>query len=413
MRMGYFVWEYPPRLVGGLGTYATDMTRTFNRWGHEVCVFTLNDGSEKTNEDMNGIKVHRPKIVDAGDILPFFVSEELRKWGKNLDFFNQILCYNFLSAAKFINQVAANEKFDMIAIHDWLSAMAGLIIKKSMNIPMVMHFHSTEQQRSGGSGSKTIRDLEMKMMEKSDLVITVSYSMRDHLISIGCPLEKIRVVWNGCDTNVYSPGNVDMKLVENLRQKYGIVDEKVILFIGRLTAVKGVDKLILAYPSVLKEFPQTKLIIIGKGEQHSDLVEMCRRLGIENKVVILSDFISERERIAHYYLSDMCVFPSISEPFGIVSLEAMSMERPVVVGASGINGFKEQVIPSGEDQCGLHVDGNRPSDIAWGMAETLRDENRAKKWGKNGRKRVSEYFTIEKAAQSTISVYNELLSARK
>lgn len=412
--MGYFVWEFPPRLVGGLGKYAEDMTRIFTRFGHEVSVFTLNTGEMKTNEKMNGIEVHRPKTVNSMDILPFVVSDELRKWGTNLQFFNEILCYNFLSASKFVNQMALEKKYDMIAVHDWLSAMSGLIIKRSMHIPMVFHVHSTEIQRSGGAGSKTIRDLEMKIMERADRVITVSYSMKDHLASIGCPAEKIRVVWNGCDTHIYSPENVDIGVAENLRKKYGIKPgEKVVLFIGRLTGVKGVDNLMLSFPEVLRDFPNTRLVIIGKGEQYDDLVKMAKRLGIESRVTIISDFISETERIASYWLSDICVFPSISEPFGIVSLEAMSMKKPLVVGASGINGFKEQVIPTGNDQTGVHVDGRSPSDISWGIKEILRDEKRALKWGENGRNRVESYFTIEKAAEATLDVYKDVLSSRK
>ena len=414
MRMGYFVWEYPPRLVGGLGKYAEDMTRIFTRLGHEVSVFTLNTGDLKTNEIVDGVDVHRPRTVNAIDILPFVVSEELRKWGNNLQFFNEILCYNFLSASKFSNQMALEKKYDMIAVHDWLSAMSGLIVKRSLRIPMVFHVHSTENQRSGGGGSKTIQDLEMKIMERADIVITVSYSMKDHLISLGCPPEKIRVVWNGCDTHIYDNTKADNALVEKLKKKYLIEPgEKVILFIGRLTGVKGVENLILSFPEVLKEFPCTRLVIIGKGEQYDDLVKMTQRLGIEKKVTIVSDFISETERIASYCLSDLCVFPSISEPFGIVSLEAMSMKKPLVVGASGINGFKEQVVNGGPGQTGVHVDGRSPSDIAWGISEILRDDRRARAWGENGRKRVEDYFTIEKAAHATLGVYNELFSSRR
>jgi glycosyltransferase involved in cell wall biosynthesis len=108
-------------------------------------------------------------------------------------------------------------------------------------------------------------------------------------------------------------------------------------------------------------------------------------------------------------LADVCVFPSISEPFGIVSLEAMSMEKPVVVGASGISGLKEQVIPDGENKTGIHVDGRNPDDIAWGIKEVLRNEEEARRWGKNGRKRVLENFTLDMVAKNTIKIYEEFL----
>jgi glycosyltransferase involved in cell wall biosynthesis len=99
----------------------------------------------------------------------------------------------------------------------------------------------------------------------------------------------------------------------------------------------------------------------------------------------------------------------VYEPFGIVSLEAMAMEKPIVVGAHGVVGFREQVVPSGPDQTGIHVNGEDPADIAWGIEEVLKDPNRAKTWGENGRKRVLEYFTWRKAAQQTLEIYNTLL----
>jgi glycosyltransferase involved in cell wall biosynthesis len=123
--------------------------------------------------------------------------------------------------------------------------------------------------------------------------------------------------------------------------------------------------------------------------------------------------VPEPERIAYYAAADMCVFPSTYEPFGIVSLEAMSMAKPVVVGANGVVGFKEQVVSSGADQNGVHVNGNDPADIAWGLKEVLKDPDRAKRWGENGRKRVLQYFTWRKAAQQTLDVYESLLPKKE
>ena len=101
-------------------------------------------------------------------------------------------------------------------------------------------------------------------------------------------------------------------------------------------------------------------MILGKGEEQQDITELADRLGISKNVVYRPEFVSEEERILHYAASDLCVFPSVYEPFGIVSLEAMSMEKPVVVGAKGVVGFGEQVIPAGPEQNGVHVDGGSP-----------------------------------------------------
>jgi glycosyltransferase involved in cell wall biosynthesis len=413
MNIGFFVWEYFPRLIGGLGTYAVEITKKFKEFKNNINVFTINDGNLKTREVIEGIEVHRPLLIDAGDIFPMFVIDDLKKWGSNIKFFSDVYVYNLLSATKFVNDLVRKNKtnFDLVCIHDWLSAVSGFLIKKELpNLPLVFHIHSIEEQRSPGSSSEVIKHFERRMAGCANKIITVSNSMKDFLVSIGYPADKIEVVYNGCDPEKYDPSKVNKKKIEELRERYKIKeDEKVILFVGRLVAVKGVYNLLSAMLQVLKEYPHVKLIILGKGEQYDDLVAYSQVNKISEKVVIRSEWVSEEERIAHYAMADVCVFPSISEPFGIVSLEAMSMKKPVVVGASGINGLKEQVIPSGARKTGVHVDGNKPEDIAWGIKEVLKNPDEARKWGENGRKRVLKEFTWEITARKTLKIYEELI----
>ncbi len=136
--------------------------------------------------------------------------------------------------------------------------------------------------------------------------------------------------------------------------------------------------------------------------------ETSERLNIKENVVYRFDFVSDQERILHYTAADVCVFPSIYEPFGIVSLEAMALAKPIVVGARGVVGFKEQVVNGGSDQNGMHVNGEDPADIAWGIKEMLRQPDLARSWGENGRKRVLEYFTWRKVAEQTLKIYESV-----
>ena len=413
MRICFFVWEYPPQLVGGLGTYAEYITREFVEMGHDVTVFTLNPGNLKTREVIQGVEVHRPLIADASNVFPMFVTDDLKKWGANIRFFNDIFIYNVLSAAKFVNQLIKKEgyKFDVVAVHDWLSSIAGIIVKNETGIPVVFHVHSTEFGRSGGQGSEVVSHLETATSQIVDRIITVSHAMREDLIRHGWPAEKISVVWNGVDPESYNPAKYTPADIKRVRSEYGIKDdENMLFFLGRLTWVKGVRNLVQAMPTILNTYPKTKLVILGKGEEQKDIAETASRLGIKDNIVCKFDFISEEERILHYAASDVCVFPSIYEPFGIVSLEAMSMAKPVVVGARGVVGFREQVLSSGPDQNGIHVNGENPSDIAWGIKEVLKDPERAKQWGINGRKRVEQYFTWEQVAEQTLQIYHSLQS---
>ncbi len=415
MRIGFFVWEYPPQIVGGLGTYAEYITREFVQLGHDVTVFTLNSGNLKTREILKGVEVHRPLIADASHVFPLFVIEDLKNWGTNIRFFNDVFVYNILSATKFINNLIRKEGygFDVVCVHDWLSSMAGLIIKNETDLPLIFHVHSTEWGRSGGQGSKVVSHLEWETAQQADRIITVSHAMQEDLVRHGWPQSKINVVWNGVDPERYNPRNCNLEEVEALRKKYDIEsDEKIILFIGRLTWVKSVKNLIQAMPMVLEEYPKTKLLILGKGEEQKDVVETANRLGIKDKVIYKFEFLPEDERILHYAAADVCVFPSVYEPFGIVSLEAMAMEKPVVVGSRGVVGFREQVISSGPHQNGIHINGGDPADIAWGIKETFKDPYRAKMWGENGRKRVLEYFTWRKAAEQTLEIYNAVIRGK-
>jgi len=414
LRIGFFVWEYPPALVGGLGTYAEYVARQYIELGHDVTVFTLNPGNLKTSEVVEGVEVHRPLIVDASNVFPVFVAEDLRRWGTNIRFFNDTFLYNILSSTKLINDLIRKQgyKYDIVCVHDWLSSVAGNIVKTETKIPVVFHVHSTEWGRSGGQGSEVVSHLETQMAERADRIVTVSNAMREDLVRHGWPESRISVVWNGVDPERYNPAKVTSNEVETIRKRHGVdEDGRMLLFLGRLTWVKGVRNLVQAMPSIAAEYPKVKLVILGKGEEQRDISEMASRLKIQGNVECLFQFVPEEERIAYYAASDVCVFPSTYEPFGIVSLEAMSMGKPVVVGAQGVVGFREQVVSSGPDQNGIHVNGNDPADIAWGVKEVLKDPEKAELWGRNGRDRVLQYFTWKKAAEQTLQVYQSLLTS--
>jgi glycogen synthase len=414
MRIGFFSWEYPPRLIGGLGTYAEYITRDIVRMGTDVVVFTMNTGALKTSEVIHGVEVHRPLNVDASGILRIVAGNELQSWGDQLKFFSSIFTSDVLCSAKLVNSLIRLQhvKFDMACVHDWLGGMAASVIKAETDLPVAFHVHSTEWGRSRGMGSKVVNDIEYHTSVIADRIVTVSYAMKEDLVSHGWPGEKIFVVWNGVDPDVYDPAKVPAAGVKALRERYGIApDETMVLFVGRLNWVKGIMNLVQAMPLVLREFPKTKLVVLGTGDEEANLRNLIARLNISGNVVLRLEFVSEPERITHYAAADVCVFPSLYEPFGIVSLEAMALEKPIVVGAKGVSGLKEQVVSAGPGQTGVHVDGSDPADIAWGVKKLLANPEKAKQWGRNARERVLSYFTWEKAARQTLDVYEGMVQA--
>lgn len=414
MRVAFITWEYPPVIVGGLGTYSYYMTLWMSRLGHDVEVYApLPLGSHHQSVGVEKVEVNWVDVPDLSAGLRHVVNDEVKGWGEGVRFFSNIVTFNAAVSSRMVSKVLGGG-FDVIAFNDWLCALSGISLSSLGKVSTVYHVHSTEWGRTMGRGSKTVSEIERHGAEYASIIITVSNAMKDDLQVHGWPGDKIRVVWNGVDPDVYDPSSVSQQERESLRQRYGIgADENMILFVGRLVHVKGVEELVQAMPHILSEFPNTKLVILGKGELEGVLHNLVRDLGLRDRVILRTEFVSERERIIHYAAADVCVFPSIYEPFGIVSLEAMAMERPVVVGARGVVGFREQVIPSGENQCGMHVDGSNPLDIAWGVKEVLRDPDRARRMGRNGRRRVLEEFTWRRAAEKTLEVYGQLIQVQR
>ncbi len=418
MRIAVLVYEYPPMIVGGLGTYAAEITRKFVLSENDVSVFTMNDdeGALPTRELWRGIEIHRPLHIDVSDSLPDVIAEDVRKWGRGIQFFSKVLVYNYLAASKIVNELVKKEgfKYDVLVAHDWLSVIAGVTAKRELGLPLVLHVHSTEKGRTLCNGSEVVSSIEHRGGQVADLVITVSNAMKDELVELGFPKEKIRVCYNGVDPEKYSPQQVTDAKRKQIRESYGLKDdEQMILFVGRLVWVKGVDKLIMAMPHVLQKVPKAKLVIVGLGDMEEHLKSMVKGLNLQDAVKFRFEFVPEEERIAHYATCDVAVFPSLYEPFGIVALEAMSMEKPVVVGASGTSGMREIVIANGPEQCGFHINPSDPVDIAWGIVSCLQDPNRKNEFGKNGRRRVLANFTWDAIAEKTLEVYNEVAKEKK
>ncbi len=410
MNILYLSYEFPPHFVGGLGTYAFEMARRFARLGHSVTIFSKNPGDAITRDLYEGVEVHRPLLADLTDLLPVIVPEDVKRWPvKEQNFFAEVFMYNILAATKTINLLVKSDKrnFDVVVAHDWLSAIAGITCKKSLNKPFILHFHSTEHGRTG-DGSPTIKTVERMAGKGADVIITVSYAMRDELISLGYEERKIRVVWNGVDIKKYNPAKFSDEKIRAFKEKIGVGNSQLILFVGRLSWIKGADTLVHAMQAILKEVPNAKLVLIGKGEQEGMIKHLVEHLGIQDNVILKFEYVSEKNRLLYYAASDLVVTPSKYEPFGIVCTEAMSMGKPVIVGGTGTSGLREQVVDGGPDRCGAHINPYEPYDIAKFAIEFLKDENLKEKLGKNARKRVLENFTLDKVAAETASIYEQV-----
>jgi glycogen(starch) synthase len=405
MRVAYFSIEYPPRIYGGLGIYVDCISKELTALGQEISIFAPGDSDLKGHEIVGKVEVFRDVPVPIRDTLEEFFSAQTLAWGSGLDLLLDLLSFNQIAAAHLLRE----KPFDLCVAHDWLDLPGAMAVKRK-GLPMIYHVHGTEMGRSENPNPQLV-SLEKKGAEKADLVITVSEAMKQELISLGIPAHTIRVCYHGVDSEFFSLARIDPARLEKLRKKYGFNnDDIIILFIGRLEPVKGVIQLLQAMPKVLENHPRAKLLVVGKGSLEQWIQAEAKEMGF---LTVVSDFIDLEAKTYHYALADLCVFPSLYEPFGIVGLEAAAMGKAAVVGAHGVSGLREIVEnPATSKPTGVHVNPHDPDDIAWGINLALEDMERIKDWGKNARKRALNHFTWQKAAQRTLDIYREVTSSQ-
>ncbi|MHC4285792.1 MAG: glycosyltransferase family 4 protein, partial [Planctomycetota bacterium] len=189
--------------------------------------------------------------------------------------------------------------------------------------PLIVHVHSTEFDRSGEHVNQMIYDIEREGMERADKVIAVSHFTRNIIISrYGISGEKVEVVYNGVERN----GNEDWTLAKTGIEK----DEKIVLFLGRITMQKGPEYFLHAAKKVLDVVDNVKFVMAGSGDLIHKAVEMSAELGIGHKV-LFTGFLRGEEVRRIYKMADLYVMPSVSEPFGIAPLEALDNDVPVII----------------------------------------------------------------------------------
>jgi len=245
-----------------------------------------------------------------------------------------------------------------------------------------------------------IHETEAWLTYEAWKVICCSDYMISHVkYAFGLPTDKLVMVPNGVNTHIYENVNVDYK---SFRSKFALPEEKIVLFVGRLVYEKGIHVLINAVPKILSKV-DAKFIIVGSGYMKEQLLNIVRSMGLEHKV-LFEGFMEEATLLQLQKCADVSVVPSLFEPFGIVALEAMAAQSPVV--ASDTGGLSEIIE---HDVTGVKVYPNNPDSLAWGITKVLQDDNYAKNLRENAYKRVREKYDWEKIALQTKRFYEDVL----
>ena len=382
MRICMLTWEFPPRIVGGIARHCLGLSKALAKLGHEVYVITLEFPGTPLFEDVDGVKVHRV-LIELGH--PNFII-----W---------TFIFNHFMEKK-VAELSRSVKFDIIHIHDWLTAEAGISSKHFLNKSLVSTVHSTEVGRSQGlhnPDSFLIDGIEWWMTYEAKRVIVCSNSVKWELEShFNLPHDKVTVIPNGVEISNF---NLNINR-EEVKRRYGIKpNERIVLFIGRLVPQKGVDTLIKAVPLIVQRHRDAKILIAGDGWSRTYLEELAKSMGLGDHVRFLG-FISDWELADLMVAADVLVVPSVYEPFGIVALEGMAAGTPVV--ATNIGGLSEIIE---HDKTGVLVYPRNPESIAWGVNRVLSDRKYADWLVRNARKKVLEAYSWEEIAKRTVEVY--------
>jgi len=345
-------WEFPPFISGGLGTACYGLTKAMGQLGIKVTfvlprmveskyathVNLLTPDSQMSAETVEFGELKNVSFRTINSPLQPYstpgvyqqrIEENLRQkhggsatgtviggidYSSNM--YAEVQRYAAVAA-----RLAENEQFDIVHAHDWMTYPAGAAVAAMSGKPLIVHVHSTEFDRSGEHVNQMIYDIEREGMHRADRVIAVSYFTRNTIISrYGISGEKVEVVHNGVESN----GN--WSLAETGIKK----DEKIVLFLGRITMQKGPEYFLQAAKKVLEVMDNVKFVMAGAGDLMHRSVEMAAELGIGHKVLFTGFLCSEDVRKI-YKMADLYVMPSVSEPFGIAPLEALENDVPVII----------------------------------------------------------------------------------
>lgn len=415
-------WEFPPYISGGLGTACYGLTRGLSTLGTEItfvlpqsvaCAAARNitlmsaESPKLKNVTFRSVGVHLYPYANPGEKLAPVgargdsLSKSLKKiqskTGKSMsisnppaiahyggDMFSQVHRY-----AQLVREIADSEEFDVIHAHDWMTYPAAIAAAEATHKPLVVHVHSTEYDRSGQNVNDRICHIEWEGMSRADRIIAVSrYTQRICINDYRIDPRKVQVVYNAIQPfSVQNNGSKDDD------------GDKVVLFLGRITMQKGPEYFLFAAKKTLEVIPKVKFIMAGSGDMLHRMVNLAAELGIGHKVHF-TGFLQGNDVDRMYRMADLYVMPSVSEPFGIAPLEAISRDVPVMI--SKQSGVSEVLGHA------LKVDFWDVDEIANKMIAVLRYPALHKTLRQNGSSEVKK-FNWTDSAKGCIDVYNSIM----
>ncbi|MFP3937055.1 MAG: glycosyltransferase [Phycisphaerae bacterium] len=376
MRVLMLGWEFPPHISGGLGTACYGMTKGLSELGVGVCfvlptavpasatshvalrsptdVRSKRKRDRFESEEIEHVEFRRVEAALQAYSTPESYAEEVRRreqrrkliedqdeqqqpaepqpqvggeqtrsfvrGGGGLhydgDLMGQVHRY-----ARLALEVSEQEQFDVVHAHDWMTYPAALAVAAARGKPLVVHVHSTEFDRSGEHINQQVYDVERTGMHGATRVVCVSQLTKSIVTSrYGVDPAKCEVVHNAVEL----PIRTDMQMKPISR------DEKIVLFLGRITMQKGPEYFLQAAKKVIDKYPKVRFVMAGSGDMMPRMIELAANLKI-GRHVTFTGFLRGDDVDRIFRMADLYVMPSVSEPFGIAPLEALSRNVPVII----------------------------------------------------------------------------------
>lgn len=383
---------------GGLGVACQGLTEELLELGLDI-VFVLPReqpivGGQKfifANKTPSTIHVFASPLQpyqQANSLIQYFTPG-----GTRVTFSRRIIdeVYRYADAAY---AIAMREQFDLIHAHDWTSYLAGVAAKLATGKPLVLHVHATSFDQAGGNNvDPDIYAIERHAFHTADSVVAISHYTRNLVLEkYHVDPEKVTVVHNGIKP--YSPPILPPALAELKAQ-----GKKIVFYNGRITIQKGVDHFIRAARKVVDHNPNVVFVISGWGDMEHQVMHLVGALGL-SKHVIFAGALWDEDRDRMYQAADLLVMPSVSEPFGLVPLEAIQHGTPVLI--SKQSGVAEVLTHA------LKVDFWDIDEMANKILAALRYDVLNKQLVEEGRKEVLR-ITWRRAAEKVQMLYQKLL----
>ncbi len=301
-------WEFPPTHTGGLGVHCYEIARELTKLGHRITFLSPFSGPFTPVE---GVRFRHPGENVPGETVVYPPTYWTGGTPES-PFVNATEGYN-----AWVAHLGHLDPVDIVHVHDWFGTEGGRDLAARLGRPMVLTIHSTEYDRSLGHPWDHILEREQLGIDAASRVIAVSRHLRRQLIErYGATPQKVRVIYNA----VRPTG----------RLEHIDPTARVVLYVGRLAAMKGVDTFLKAAARVVSVVPDVLFVVAGEGPEYARLVQLAARLGIGERVMFLGR-VTEEEREVLLTGASVFVLPSVVEPFGIAALEAMAAGVPTIV----------------------------------------------------------------------------------